>query len=201
MRSIAVAGQRLLVRRGSRRGRAPRCNRAPAPSPIAPEISGVPASNRCGGSWNVGLLERDVEDHVAAGLPGRHRLQQLVACRTARRCRSGHKSCGRRRHRNRNRARGTSTGMRGTAWQPSTSTLAPLACASSTMRSTGTHRAGHVRRHASPRPCLVRGVSIASRLREIEPAGRIDRRDDAACSRRDRAAAATARYWSDARDR
>jgi hypothetical protein len=47
------------------------------PSAIAPEMSGVPASNRCGGSWN--LFEGDAKDHLAATLPGRHRRQQLMA--------------------------------------------------------------------------------------------------------------------------
>ena len=81
-----------------------------------------------------GLLERHLVDHRAAALPWRHRVKQSRAAPRARRCRSARKACGRRRRRSRNRDRRTSTGMRGTAWQPSSSSLAPTAWAISAAR-------------------------------------------------------------------
>ena len=48
-----------------------------APRPTIPAMSGVPASNLNGISFQVVPVEADPLDHVAAALVGRHRLQML----------------------------------------------------------------------------------------------------------------------------
>ena len=81
------------------------------------------------------------------------------------RCRSGRKACARRRRRSRRRCAATSTGRRGTAWQPSSSSSAPLR-----MRDLGgalrvEDRAEHVRHMREGDDAMLFGQH---RLRRVE---------------------------------
>ncbi len=69
----------MLVRGDRARSPSARRSRARAPRPIAPAMSGVPASNLYGRVVLGALLEGDGEDHVAAALPRRHGREQLLA--------------------------------------------------------------------------------------------------------------------------
>ena len=96
-----IVQQMLLVGGDRVAGRSPRRNRGPRPGrwPRRWRRAGLELV----GQLVVGrLLEAHRANHVAAALVGRHQLQVLRPCRKARRCRSGRKSCGRRRRRNRN---------------------------------------------------------------------------------------------------
>ena len=121
------------------------------------------------------LLEGDGQDHVAAALERRHGVEQCPCAPTARRCRSAHRSCGRRRHRSRSRAPARRRASRGAAWQPSTSTWRAARVREARDRLDRHQRAGRVGelRHrdelgARAQQALERG--------HVEPAGRVDRR-------------------------
>ena len=68
----------MLVARRCSRGRCARRSRCAAPSPTASAMLPVPASKRCGAPWNSVRSKVTSLDHVAAALPGRQAVEQIL---------------------------------------------------------------------------------------------------------------------------
>ena len=135
--SVRIRQQLVLVGLRSRRCRCRSGSRSPRRARPTPAMFGVPASNLFGSDVVGRPLERHRADHVAAALIRRHLLEERRACRTARRCRSGRTSCGRRTRRSRSRAPARRPACAAPACAPSTSTGTPRACAISMISATG----------------------------------------------------------------
>ena len=124
-------------------------------------MCGVPASNRAGGSRKV------VSSNVTLSIIAPPPCHGGIACEhlgaAPQRADAGRpvKLVRRRRRRNRRRCAATSTGRRGTAWQPSSSSSAPLEWAISARAPGVEDRAEHVRHMGEARRRDARSVSIA----------------------------------------
>ena len=103
-RGTCIGKERCLVGLHRLRRRDHRGSPRPSARAMAPLMSGVPASNLKGRGGKGRLLHTHPLDHLPAGLPGRHRLQQPLSTVQHRRFRWGRTSCGRRTRRSRTRA-------------------------------------------------------------------------------------------------
>jgi hypothetical protein len=77
---VGARAEFLVVAAMFGRGRWRRGSPSPRARPMAPEMSGVPASNLCGIGFHFQVsLETDARNHVAAALPGRHGFEDFLA--------------------------------------------------------------------------------------------------------------------------
>ena len=120
--------------RGSRRAPMLSTQSTAACSPIAPTMCGVPASNRAGGSRKV--VSSNVTCSIIAPPPCHGGIAASSSARAPQAADAGRavELVRRRRRRSRQPIAATSTGSRGTAWQPSSSSSAPFECAISAAR-------------------------------------------------------------------